>query len=142
MKHSLRKILPTLLAGGAIVGLAGPASATNTMHGGCSVYIQQDPTAPDHYYDMMGENSTTQDANGAPVDATVWCELLIDGIETTSNYYDASGAGSQSGWWLDSFSLPSATSTIQLCQWVAYSGGSPSPKSCRLVTVGFTPPPP
>jgi hypothetical protein len=144
MRHSLRVTLPGLLAVGAVVGLAGPASAANTMHGGCYLLLQADPSnGPDRYVDFMGVNSTTQDSTGAPVIATVECLVEIDGIPTPSSYYSATGTGSQSGGKVDGF-YANPNPVFTLCQRVSYAS-TPLPGStwtCKTVTVGYTPPPP
>ena len=120
MRPGLRKALPVLAVAGVLVGFAGPANASNTMHGGCWLYLAPDPSFPGLYDVVMGESSTTQDGNGAPVSAIVECDLLIDGVETPSTYLTASGTGSQSGTLYSAFSASSPSPVIQLCQRVSY----------------------
>ncbi|MDQ1685101.1 MAG: hypothetical protein QOC82_1838 [Frankiaceae bacterium] len=112
------------------------------MHGGCWLMLQADPSnGPGRYVDFMGVSSTTQDSSGAPVAATVFCQVEIDGIPTPSSDYTASGTGSQSGGKPDAF-YADATAVITLCQQVTFSGGTPLPRTCKTVAVGYTPPPP
>jgi hypothetical protein len=144
MRPPVKRAVTGLLAVGAVIGFAGPANASNTMHGGCWLMLQADPSnGPNRYVDVMGESSTTQDNTGAPVTATVECVVKIDGIETPSSDLTVTGTGSQSGSKLDAF-YADPTAVITLCQAVSYAS-TPLPGAtwtCKTVTVGYTPPPP
>ncbi|MDQ1748602.1 MAG: hypothetical protein QOD07_2865 [Frankiaceae bacterium] len=133
-----RTVGKALVAGTAavMVGVLVPAASANsagdTIRGGCYAYAVSNAVATNGQYEgVMGDNSVTTDATGAPTAATVTCAIQVNGIESPSSH-SFSGAGVQAGQDQVVYSA-SPTDDVEVCQYVTYADGSTEAASCKDV---------
>jgi len=141
MRSTMTRVVLIGVATSAMaVGLAPAASAAggDTIHGGCFFDTDQQAVVTNGAYTgVIGDKSLTQDASGLPADATVSCQIQVNGFPAPGTTFSYSGAGAQAG--VDRVSYAAAgTDWVALCQRVVYSDGTDtgwgclSPCECQL----------
>lgn len=100
MNRFMRGALVAVAALGAIAGFAPAASAApgDTISGGCDygpLIYTGGSSAP--LESVLYDESTTQNAGGAPISATVHCWIDVNGSHQTDSDLYAGGFGAQEG---------------------------------------------
>lgn len=118
-------LLVTLAIAAAAVGTpAAQATGADTIRGGCFFDTNEQATVTaGQNVGVIGDRSVTQDASGLPIDATVTCSILVDGVEAPGTRFSYSGAGVQEGVDRISFSAGDAD-WVDICQVVAFADGT------------------
>jgi hypothetical protein len=131
-----RRVGKALVAGAAavMVGMLVPAASADpgeTTRGGCYANVVSNEVATNgQNQGVIGDNSVTTNASGAPVQATVYCTIQVNGVESPGATFAYSGNGVQAG--ADQFSyfaLP--TDDVEICQSVVYADGDVSGWTCK-----------
>jgi hypothetical protein len=141
----MRRLLAaaTLAALTAAVAPAAQASATGETTGGCFfVVAAHDTLTTGPYVGVLGDVSlTTNPATHEPVQATVSCQLRVNGVvQNTTDTGSWAGFGAQAGVQQAIFSA-STTAITELCQRTVYATPPTTDDwTCRAVTSAQVPP--
>jgi hypothetical protein len=141
MQSTLRKVLLVGIAASAIVTWIGPvanAAGGDTIEHGCFFDTNEQATVTGGAnVGVIGDASITQDASALPIDATVSCQIQVNGVVAPNTTFSYSGAGVQAG--VDRVSYAAGdTDWVQLCQRVLYADGTdtgwvcPGPEHCFI----------
>lgn len=129
-----RMLLVGVMASATVAAVAPVASAAvgDTVQGGC-FFITDEVVATNetggNAAGIIGDQSSTQDANGLPVDATVSCQIRFNDVPAPGTTFSYSGIGAQQGVDTVSFVI-SPLSSESYCQRVVFADGTDTGWNC------------
>jgi hypothetical protein len=113
LRSKLRNALLVGIAASAMVTGMGPAARAaggDTIQGGCFFDTEQQATVTrGANVGVIGDRSLTLEASGLPADATVSCQIQVNGVPAPGTTFSYSDIGVQAG--VDGISFNAATTT-------------------------------
>jgi len=148
MRSNLTRMLFVgVMASATVTAIAPAASAAggDTIQGGC-FFITDEVVATNetggNTVAIIGDQSSTQDANGLPTDATVSCQIRFDDVPAPGTTFSYSGIGVQQGVDTASYAIPPQASSESYCQRVVFADGTDTGWNCTSpFECECTPPP-
>jgi len=134
------------MASATVTGVAPSAGAAggDTIRGGC-FFITDEVVATyetgGNTIAIIGDQSSTQDANGLPTDATVSCQIRFDDVPAPGTTFNYSGIGVQQGVDTASYAIPPQASSESYCQRVVFADGTDTGWNCTPPFECECPPP-
>ncbi len=142
MRVSVARVLVVTAAmcatGAALPAAAASAAGGDLIVGGCSFSTDQNDTVtgPDTFTGEIHDSSATFDATGAPVAATVSCQVQVNQVAAPGATFSYSGFGVQAG--ANPVSYTAApTDEVNLCQRVVYADGTDTGWVCPMTDMCF-----
>jgi hypothetical protein len=140
-----RLLVAFALGASALAAPAGAHAATpDVVHGGCAfVSDSHVPRADGQEFGVLYNvtMTTTGDIPPTPIDATVSCWIVVNGVEAPGTRFSYSGPGVQVG--ADRASFDDGGDLYYpytVCQSVAFADGTTSPINCGTPDVWRNPP--
>ena len=140
-----RMLLVGVMASATVTAVAPAAGAAggDTIQGGC-FFITDEVVATyetgGNTIAVIGDQSSTRDANGLPTDATVSCQIRFDDVPAPGTTFSYSGIGVQQGVDTASYAIP-PLSQETYCQRVVYADGTDTGWNCTPPFSCECPPP-